>query len=959
MSKAINFDEGFQALTGFPPFPWQRRLFNKYFSNGLLPAGVDIPTGLGKTAVMAIWLLARARQGTGSKIEGYEQDNPRSLSLPRRLVYVVDRRVVVDQATSIAEEIRFKLDSCPELESVRLGLGLGTDQKLPISTLRGRHTDNRKWMEDPSATAIIVGTVDMVGSRLLFEGYGVSRKMRPFAAGLLGCDTLVILDEAHLVRPFEKLLKDIEEGSNDATFGPQAATDRDIVPPFRMLPLSATIQENDESENVAVFRLMPEDRDDKVIMGRLCASKKLAIVEIEEPKSETKAIKTKNFVSELAKRAWRLGSESGSRRVLVYCNRREDALQVKVEIDKRLKKHGGDSELLVGARRIYEREKLAGWLKDKGYLGDSNGTLEYSRFLIATSAGEVGVDLDADDMVCDLVEWERMVQRLGRVNRRGSGQSKIQVVAAPGSIKESDWKDRLRRLRAPLDALRSSIGSEDIKDASLDAILELKLRAANAELLEGAIREATTPAPLRPAITRPLIDAWAMTSLADHSGRPEIDPWLRGWEKDDQPQTSVTWRLFLPLWFKGNSVQLLGEKDVTDFFEAAPLHSVEALETETFRVADWLQKRARQIDVSVKDDSGDQSDDIFSFANRVHKNSPVALVLGNEAQYLGQLSIYEIVSLKRNELERKIGNRKLVLDACVGGLRNGLLDANCNDVVNTPENNWGCPDAPDKLNHTAVREPDLPEQRVRVVRSSVRNEERKGSSQWQEVAAYSRQVNSDGETELWLVVEKWSEGKSNEEGRSIAKTNQSLAEHQDWTAKEAERLANKLGLPPEYREVLISAARHHDEGKASLRWQRAFNAPKDRPYAKTIGPFNRHVLNGYRHELQSVIDIQKQSLEGFDNSDSRYDLILHLIGSHHGNARPHISIEGFDSLPPTDVARYAFDVATRFARLQRRWGPWGLAWWEALLRSADQSASRMLDQVCRPNFGSQTKTSSS
>ena len=36
----------------------------------------------------------------------------------------------------------------------------------------------------------------------------------------------------------------------------------------------------------------------------------------------------------------------------------------------------------------------------------------------------------------------------------------------------------------------------------------------------------------------------------------------------------------------------------------------------------------------------------------------------------------------------------------------------------------------------------------------------------------------------------------------------------------------------------------------------------------------------------------------------------------------------------------ACDVALRFTRLQKRWGPWGLAWWEALLRAADQQASR-------------------
>ena len=81
------FGERFKALTGHAPFEWQRRLFEKHFIKGDLPSALDLPTGLGKTSVMAIWYLAR-RAGA---------------PVPRRLVYVVDRRAVVDQATVQAQ----------------------------------------------------------------------------------------------------------------------------------------------------------------------------------------------------------------------------------------------------------------------------------------------------------------------------------------------------------------------------------------------------------------------------------------------------------------------------------------------------------------------------------------------------------------------------------------------------------------------------------------------------------------------------------------------------------------------------------------------------------------------------------------------------------------------------------------------------------------------------------------
>ena len=192
-----DFRAYFDDLTGHSPFPWQERVFVCMVA-GDLPGACDIPTGLGKTSTMATWLIALALADKAAWkriLATVTVDN------------VVDRRAVVDQATAEAEKIRDRLEEHPELKT-RLGLENG---KLPISTFRGQFADNRDWLIDPSTPAIIVGTVDMVGSRLLFSGYGVSSKMRPYHAGFLGADTLVVLDEAHLVPPFERLLESIDD----------------------------------------------------------------------------------------------------------------------------------------------------------------------------------------------------------------------------------------------------------------------------------------------------------------------------------------------------------------------------------------------------------------------------------------------------------------------------------------------------------------------------------------------------------------------------------------------------------------------------------------------------------------------------------------------------------------------------------------------------------------------------
>ena len=164
------------------------------FVRGAVPPVLSLPTGSGKTNAIVCWLLALC-------------ENP---ELPRRLVYVFDRRSVVDQSTRIVEEIVAKLrQKSPTITAVRSALVklAGGEDMLGISTLRGEFQDNQEWSKFPFRPAVVCGTVDMVGSRLLFSGYGERAYSRSLHAGLLGDDILVIFDECHLVPEFGNILR--------------------------------------------------------------------------------------------------------------------------------------------------------------------------------------------------------------------------------------------------------------------------------------------------------------------------------------------------------------------------------------------------------------------------------------------------------------------------------------------------------------------------------------------------------------------------------------------------------------------------------------------------------------------------------------------------------------------------------------------------------------------------------
>ena len=967
------FDRNFEMLTGHAPFPWQGRLF-KRFSAGAPPVAVDIPTGLGKTAAMAIWLLARAA----------------GAPLPRRLVYVVDRRAVVDQATDFAETLRKRLNH-PALDPIRSALRLA-GRSLPISTLRGQHVDNREWLDDPVAPAIVVGTVDMIGSRLLFEGYGVSRRMRPYQAGLMGCDTLVLLDEAHLSQPFGQLLRTIEtERRARATDDPDAVLGKfagpratpGVPPPFRVLPLSATLASESDSAEPA-FALDGEDRRDETVRARLDASKTLTVEDLD---------KRASMEDMLAERAWSLARQEAEAhgrpvRVLVYCDKRKVAESVAADLRRRKKaaEDGAAVILFVGGRRVHEREIAHEELRLHGLLGGGDGAADALVFVVATSAGEVGVDLNADHMVCDLVAWERMVQRLGRVNRRGSGAARVLVIDQ-GRTEKGAAEDVARHLAVR--ALLSELPPVGNGRQAGPGALEDLCRSPDGR---SRVEDASTPMPLYPALTRPLVDAWSMTSLVEHSGRPEVEPWLRGWV-DPEPQTTIVWRRYLPVRVEASTsgavaiVRELTDKAVAEFFEAASPLTAERLEAETPRVVEWLRKRARKLMRSLarapqghepspdlgggsqarEADEGNEPQDTVGLDGvaPLRGGAPLAFVLdsaGRPDDNDGSdsvLALGQVASVTARELERRLAGRTLVVDARIGGLTAGLLDAVNGNPAPTAEDHWGAPDTWDQVVGADAATAGLPAVRVCLLtddgrdrlaggRESAREGQTQGADAWCESWAEPYRVSAADLPLTWLVVEKWRGADPDEDSRAMRPGLQDLEAHQEQAALEADRIAGDLGLPADYRKMLVAAARHHDDGKRARRWQRAFNAPrKGGPYAKTPGPLNRHVLDGYRHEFQSMLDVEENGLEGLDLSDERFELALHLIAAHHGRARPAIGIDGVDGLPPTVAARRARSVGLRFARLQREWGPWGLAWWEALLRAADQRASRALDEAER------------
>ena len=175
MSESRQFADWFKRATGNEPYPFQLR----FACEPKLPELVEVPTGMGKTAMAVLGWLWRRR---------FADEKVREAT-PRRLVYCLPMRVLVEQTIGEANKWIAELEKHYPNEMA---------QPPNIHILMGGDLD-KDWDAYPEADAILIGTQDQLLSRALNRGYAMSRYRWPMHYALLNNDCLWIMDEVQLM----------------------------------------------------------------------------------------------------------------------------------------------------------------------------------------------------------------------------------------------------------------------------------------------------------------------------------------------------------------------------------------------------------------------------------------------------------------------------------------------------------------------------------------------------------------------------------------------------------------------------------------------------------------------------------------------------------------------------------------------------------------------------------------
>ena len=530
--------------------------------------------------------------------------------------------------------------------------------------------------------------------------------------------------------------------------------------------------------------------------------------------------------------------------------------------------------------RGLERDRLVEDATFKRFLpnAESNGKTAY---LVCTSAGEVGINISADQLICDLTPFDSMTQRFGRVNRFGKGDATIGIVHQTkfGDDPLDERRKRTLKLLKQLDG-----------DGSSAAIGQLPPEERLA---------AFTPEPEILAVSDILLDAWALTTLHDElPGRPPVTDYLHGVAEWQPPETHVAWRTEVE-WINGD---LLATNDPEELLADYPLKPHELLRDRYDRVFKHLQRLA-ELDAGA----------------------PAWVIAADEVKVttLGEIAAGE---------KELLADAMVLLPPSIGGLSAGGM------LGDEP----GFPGL-DVADEWFEDEERKVRRRVRLLAYDENLEAMTaGMRLVQKVVLreLSEEDDADGAQRrrewCWYVRPK----SADDEGSRTALAKQLLDPHNAAVGTVATKIADALQLKDPIRSALVFAGHHHDDGKNRKSWQLSIGNRTSEVWAKSGNRRPPEIRIDYRHEFGSVLDIiERQEFKAL--SPNAQELVLHLIAAHHGRARPHFpEPEVFDPNHPDKVAAaIAREVPRRFARLQRKYGRWGLAYLESLLRAADAYAS--------------------
>lgn len=923
----MDFGEFFEAIWGTPPFPWQERLADRV-KVGKWPQSIGLPTAAGKTALidMAVWALAIGAPAAA-----------------RRIFFIVDRRIIVDEAAERAQQLAQKLcDSDPAGRLGKVAAALreiaGGENPLSVAVLRGGISRD-DWTTSPLQPTVICSTVDQVGSSLLFRGYGTNEYNWPIRAGLAAYDSLIILDEAHNSQPFAETLVSIRQYRDWAS--------HPLVSPMTTVEMSAT------PRTAEAFREDRSDLNHPVLKKRWEAEKRARMVLVDPQTNGGFS----PLIEAMTKEARGMRDEHDAKVIGVVVNRVTTARRIHSELAK--DKQTSDAILLIGRGRAYDRDRIWHDWKDKIGL-QRKADPERPVFVVATQCIEVGVNISFDALVTEIASIDALEQRFGRLDRDGRmGLTHAAIVAQKDQVR-SGYRDSVYDSAMP--ATWAWLQTQVVKQQTVVIVpAEGKKKPKQKKITDRfvpmgvlSLRQALASIPereslLTPRTSAPVLLPANMDLFCQTSPTPAVSPdpaiYLHG-SRTGPADVQVIWRVDLQ-----EDAKVLWPSIVA----ICPPSAAEALSLPVWAVKAWLSEWA----VPGMADLEGMPDQDLGIAN---KPKSVLCWKGPDES--------EVITADRIQ-----PGMTVVVPATYGGCDEWGWDPGYGGVVT---------DIGDVIRlrigrpvlrlHPLLAESHGYAELAKSLREADDEEHALESlkkidisqlSVWvaEAVAALAegrlKLVSSPVEGDESIIAITGYGPFHQESNRASFTKKVLLMDHLDGSRRWAESFST--GLPERLKKTVIRALELHDIGKLDPRFQAWLNGGNpilDQPVAKSersaqnSGAIERaRVLAGYpkggRHELLSVglLSNSKAMI-----SDVDYELLLHLIGSHHGRCRPfapivqdpdprEVSYNGWTASTNHKLEEADSGVSERFWRLIRRYGWYGLSYLEALVRLADHRRS--------------------